>query len=47
MYHPAAALHQGSLRKIIEADIQKIPQLLNEINAIYEVEPKSQQLNLF
>ena len=25
MYHPAAALHQGSLRAVIEEDFQKIP----------------------
>jgi hypothetical protein len=25
MYHPAAALHQGSLRKTIEDDFKKIP----------------------
>jgi DNA polymerase len=28
MYHPAAALHQGSLRKTIEDDFRKIPQYL-------------------
>lgn len=30
MYHPAAALHQASLRNVIEADMLKIPQLLAE-----------------
>lgn len=28
MYHPAAALHQGSLRHVIEQDFQKLPGLL-------------------
>jgi DNA polymerase len=28
MYHPAAALHQGSLRKVIEADFRKLPDFL-------------------
>ncbi|HZP57513.1 MAG TPA: uracil-DNA glycosylase [Dehalococcoidia bacterium] len=28
MYHPAAALHQQSLRRVIEADFQKLPSLL-------------------
>jgi uracil-DNA glycosylase family 4 len=28
MYHPAAALHQGSLRRTIELDFQKLPALL-------------------
>jgi DNA polymerase len=28
MYHPAAALHQGNLRKTIEDDFKKIPAVL-------------------
>ena len=28
MYHPAAALHQGSLRPVIEKDFAKLPQLI-------------------
>ncbi|MDD5338738.1 MAG: uracil-DNA glycosylase [Dehalococcoidales bacterium] len=47
MYHPAAALHQGSLRHDIELDMQKIPQLLAEINTVQEEVPPPQQLNLF
>ncbi len=31
MYHPAAALHQGSLRNVIEADFRKLPDLLSRI----------------
>jgi len=30
MYHPAAALHQFSLRKAIEEDMRKIPRLLED-----------------
>lgn len=30
MYHPAAALHNGSLRPEIEADFQKLPRMLAE-----------------
>ena len=30
MYHPAAALHQGSLRKVIEDDFKKIPGYLEQ-----------------
>ena len=47
MYHPAAALHQGSLRKVIESDMLKIPQILKEADNITpsaDVEPR--QLNL-
>ncbi len=53
MYHPAAALHQGSLRKDIEADMLKIPQLIAEAaKIIKEEEPKTpadeaKQLNMF
>ena len=28
MYHPAAALHQGTLRKVIEADFSRLPEFL-------------------
>src|SRR4030043_2375460 len=43
MYHPAAALHQGSLRKTIEADMLKIPQILKQAEnptTSSEVEPQ-------
>ena len=30
MYHPAAALHQGSLRPVIENDFAKLPELIIE-----------------
>jgi uracil-DNA glycosylase len=33
MYHPAAALHQGSLRKVIEADFAKLPDFLARIES--------------
>ena len=47
MYHPAAALHQGSLRQVIEADMLQISQILANHEGIAEVQTKSQQLNLF
>ena len=47
MYHPAAALHQQSLRQVIEADMLKIPSLLAEAATVQETEPQPQQLNLF
>ncbi len=49
MYHPAAALHQQSLRTAIEADMLKIPALLAEADKVAEEkhEPEPQQLNLF
>lgn len=47
MYHPAAALHQQSLRRIIEEDMLKIPSLLAEAEEIKEAEPEAQQLSLF
>jgi len=47
MYHPAAALHQQSLRQAIEADMLKIPALLAEAKNMAEVEPQPQQLSMF
>ena len=47
MYHPAAALHQGSLRKTIEADMAKIPQILAQAEKLTEAEAEPQQLSLF
>ncbi|MBI5287760.1 MAG: uracil-DNA glycosylase [Chloroflexi bacterium] len=31
MYHPAAALHQGSLRRVIEADFARLPGFLEKV----------------
>jgi DNA polymerase len=50
MYHPAAALHQQSLRQAIETDMLKIPKILAEATNVQEVKPSSeggQQLNMF
>lgn len=47
MYHPAAALHQGSLRKIIEADMRRIPEILAQAEKIAEAGAEPQQLSLF
>ena len=49
MYHPAAALHQQSLRQAIEADMLKIPSLLAESKDVTEAKPQSQpqQLKMF
>ncbi len=47
MYHPAAALHQQSLRQAIEADMLKIPSLLAEAKNIADAKPQPQQLKMF
>ncbi len=47
MYHPAAALHQQSLRQAIEADMLKIPALLAEAKNVAETKPQPQQLSMF
>jgi len=47
MYHPAAALHQASLRQVIEEDIRKVPSLLAQAEEIKEAEPAPQQLSMF
>jgi len=46
MYHPAAALHQQSLRRAIEEDMLKIPSLLARAEIIKE-EQQPQQLTMF
>jgi DNA polymerase len=50
MYHPAAALHQQSLKQAIEVDMMKIPKLLVEASQVQEVKSsmeRGQQLNMF
>lgn len=46
MYHPAAALHQGSLRQIIEADMLRIPEILEQAESMAEAPAAAQQLRL-
>lgn len=46
MYHPAAALHQGGLRKTIQEDILKLPLALREGEKAKEEKP-ARQLSLF
>jgi DNA polymerase len=51
MYHPAAALHQGSLRATIEADFRKLPAAIAKARAmprsVETPEERPQQLSLF
>lgn len=49
MYHPAAALHQPSLRRTVEEDMLKIPDLIARIGEFADSKPQAQvkQLNLF
>jgi DNA polymerase len=52
MYHPAAALHQGSLRGAIEEDFSKLPKILGEVDRLRESEaarevPLSEQMKMF
>jgi DNA polymerase len=49
MFHPAAALHQPSLRKTVEEDFRKLPEILAEMEAMQDEEPpeQAQQLSLF
>jgi uracil-DNA glycosylase family 4 len=47
MYHPAAALHQQSLRQEIEEDMLKIPSLLAKAETIKEEEKQPEQLSMF
>ncbi len=47
MYHPAAALHQHSLRRTIEDDMLKIPSLLAQAKSMSETEQSPKQLSMF
>lgn len=50
MYHPAAALHQPSLRSAVEADMLKIPQILEEESSLPDPAAKdndAEQLSMF
>ncbi len=49
MYHPAAALHQPSLRRVVEEDFRRIPEVLAKVDQIgeYEPPPEAEQLRLF
>jgi DNA polymerase len=50
MYHPAAALHQGSLRRTLEEDMQRLPDVLKELKGAAERGDRDdggQQLALF
>lgn len=48
MYHPAAALHQQSLRRVVEEDFKRIPELLNEQTSTKgAAEEPAQQLSMF
>jgi len=55
MYHPAAALHQPSLRSAVEVDFAKLPEMINQAGDVVEYvettnnesQDDAQQLNLF
>ena len=49
IYHPAAALHQPSLRRDVEEDMRRIPELLKQAAQMAEssLPPEAEQLRLF
>jgi DNA polymerase len=51
MYHPAAALHQPSLRQVVEADFARLPDWIEQAQSIRPVEAQDpdspEQLSLF
>ena len=49
MYHPAAALHQPSLRRTVEEDMCRIPELIAQMDEMRDEGPseQAQQLSLF
>lgn len=49
MYHPAAALHQPALRRTVEEDFRRIPEVLAKAEGVaeYQPPPQPEQLRLF
>ena len=52
MYHPAAALHAGGLRKVIEEEFRRIPAALERVRLLEQpfpvaAEPAAEQMRLF
>ena len=47
MYHPAAALHQGSLRQTIEDDMKRLIPLIEEARSLEGATAEPQQLRMF
>ncbi len=49
MYHPAAALHQPSLRRTVKEDMERIPALIQQAAKMAETElpVEAEQLSLF
>lgn len=47
MYHPAAALHQGSLRRVVEEDMRKLIPLLEEARKLAGATAEIRQLSMF
>ncbi|CAN5855954.1 uracil-DNA glycosylase [soil metagenome] len=55
MYHPAAALHQGNLKPVLEEDFASLRKILEraesarhqELELVADAEPAPQQLNMF
>ena len=48
MYHPAAALHNGNLRSVIENDFKAIPSLVDKAApTVEDPKPPAQQLDMF
>jgi uracil-DNA glycosylase len=53
MFHPAAALHQPSLKSVLQEDFKRIPQILQDMASLKEeaeekkVPPPPQQLSMF
>jgi DNA polymerase len=52
MYHPAAALHAGNLRQVIQDDFKKIPAVLEQARrappvAVAAPQPEPEQMRLF
>ncbi len=54
MYHPAAALHQPSLKRVLEEDFKRVPEIIQDVSKLRDEgkaeepkKPPTEQLSLF
>jgi DNA polymerase len=51
MYHPAAALHQPSLREVVRNDFSRLPEFIEQVQTQDKIEDEQpsnpQQLSMF
>ena len=44
MYHPAAALRNGSIKELLRNDFEKLPEILKKADDISEIDEKNDKI---